>query len=220
MHEAVAVWDTTITHEDHDLMDSLGVLRQVIPEHGAVIGVCKVGGGVSLLGMDKVWELGRVSEEEDWCIVGDIVPVPFLSPELDGKASRIAGTIVRAGFATDGGEADRDRALLARLAPQVGNAEVLEGLCTGKGTVGATAFCVDDSLWDALAVEVGDQINEMEVLEEERTIGTCSLSLVGMWHWYAIAVCVDSFLCWCGAIIFIAPVFGGCGIAIGMDNVL
>ena len=49
--------DTSITHEDHDLMDRLWVLRQVVPEHGRVIITGQVRGGISLLGVDKVWEL-------------------------------------------------------------------------------------------------------------------------------------------------------------------
>ena len=61
VHEAVAVGYTSITHEDHDLMNRLGVLRQVVPEHCAVIATAEMCGWVALLSMDKVRELGRVT---------------------------------------------------------------------------------------------------------------------------------------------------------------
>jgi hypothetical protein len=46
--------------------------------------------------MDEVREFCRISQEEDWGIVGNIVPVALLGPELDGKSTRIAGTVVTA----------------------------------------------------------------------------------------------------------------------------
>jgi hypothetical protein len=47
-------------------------------------------------------------------------------------------------------------------------------LAIGTGTLG-----VDNALWDALAVEVSELIDQVEVLEKERTIWTAS-SLVGL----------------------------------------
>ena len=34
VHESVAVGDAAITHENHDLMNRFGVLREVVPELG------------------------------------------------------------------------------------------------------------------------------------------------------------------------------------------
>ena len=45
---------------------------------------------VSLLCVDKAGEESRVSNEEDWCVVTDQVPVTFFSVELDGKPSWIS----------------------------------------------------------------------------------------------------------------------------------
>ncbi len=39
VHEAIAIWNATIAHQNEDLVDGLGILRQVVPEHGRVIGV-------------------------------------------------------------------------------------------------------------------------------------------------------------------------------------
>lgn len=61
VHLAPAVGDTAVTHEDHDLVDRLGVLGEVIPEDSRVIGVRKVSLRVALLGVNEVRELGWVA---------------------------------------------------------------------------------------------------------------------------------------------------------------
>ena len=82
MHEAVSIRDTTVAHQDHDLMDRLWVLRKVIPEHGRVIGMGKMSRRITLLSVDEVRELGRVSQKEDRCVVGNDVPVALVGPQL------------------------------------------------------------------------------------------------------------------------------------------
>ena len=57
VHLAVSVRNASVTHQDHDLVDGLGVLGQVVPEHGRVIGMGQVGRGVAFLGVDEVREL-------------------------------------------------------------------------------------------------------------------------------------------------------------------
>lgn len=119
VHEALAIWDAAIAQQDHDLVDGLGVVAQVAPEHGRVITARQVGGRVALLLVNKVRELGRVSQEEDGRVVGDEVPVAVVGAELDGKAPGVARQVVRAGLAADGREADRDGALFALGAKDV-----------------------------------------------------------------------------------------------------
>jgi len=78
----VTVWDTAAAYEYHDLVDGLGVLGKVIPEVGGVIGTCHVGGRLTLLGVDEVWELSWVSQEEGRCVVSDQISVSFIRLEL------------------------------------------------------------------------------------------------------------------------------------------
>ena len=56
--------------------------------------------------MDEVRELGGVPDEEDGGVVEDPVPVTLLGPELDGKTSRVTGSVRRAGLSSDGGKSD------------------------------------------------------------------------------------------------------------------
>jgi hypothetical protein len=65
VHLAPAVRDTTVTHENHDLVDRLWVLGEVVPEDSGVIGVGKVSLRVAFLGVDEVRELGWVAQEEN-----------------------------------------------------------------------------------------------------------------------------------------------------------
>ncbi len=60
----------------------------------------------------------------------------------------------------------------------------------------SATFSVDNSLWDSLAVEVGDEVDQVEVLKEEGAICTSTLGLVWMRHWDTIAVGVDGLLGW------------------------
>jgi hypothetical protein len=77
VHEPPSSWDTSVSHEDlrdqsvhpsitsgetyHNLVNRLWVLRQVIPEMCGIIITSQMSSRISLLGVDKVWELCRIS---------------------------------------------------------------------------------------------------------------------------------------------------------------
>ena len=99
---------------------------------------------------------------------------------------------MRARLAADGREADRDGAALADGAEHVGHADVLERLGALEVAVRASALGVDDTLRDALAVKVREQVDQadamsarrsrwvhaLEVLQEERAGRAGTLDLV------------------------------------------
>lgn len=194
VHMAIAVGDTTVTHQDENLVHRLGVLGKVVPKHARVISTAQVGSGMPFLSMDEVRELGRVAQEEDGRVVGDHVPVALIGTELDAEASRITSAVVRTGLATDGGEADSNGAFLVGNAEDIGLAQIFHRLGALEGTMGTTALGVDDSLGDPFTVEVGDEIDQVEVLQQQRAIAADTLGLVGMRHWHAIAGGVDGVL--------------------------
>jgi hypothetical protein len=193
VHEAPSVGDASIAEEDHDLVDGLGVLRQVVPEGGGVVHVCQVRRWVALLGVDEDGELRRVAEEEHGSVVGNDIPVAFFSSELDGETARVTRAVVRSRLAAHGGEANRNGALCSLL-EDVGLAEILEGFRRLEGSMGTTTLGVDDALRNALAVEVGEEINQMEILQQERAILSYTLNLVRVWHRDAIAGAVHDIL--------------------------
>lgn len=214
VHLAPAVGDTAVTHKDHDLVDGLGVLRQVVPEVGRVVAVRKIGLGVALLGVNEVRELGRVAQEENGSVVGNHVPVALLSPELDGETTRVASKIGAAALTTNGRETDGDGALLALL-EDVREAQVVQRLGSPIETVGTTALGVDYTLGNTLAVEVGEQIDQVEVLEEQRTVLADTLRLVGVRHGNAITGGVESVLGGSIAVVNIVAVDVAIAAAIG-----
>ena len=194
VHLPPAVGDTAVTHEDHDLVDGLGVLRKVVPEHGGVVGVGKVSGRVTLLGVNEVRELRGVAEEEDGSVVGNHVPVALISPELDTEATRVAGQVRSTTLTADGREADTDGALLALGGEHVCHAEVIERIGCPVETVGTTTLGVDDTLGNTLAVEVRKQIDQVVVLEEKRAVLAGTLCLVRVGHGNAIGSGVEGVL--------------------------
>lgn len=66
------------------------------------------------------------------------------------------------------------------------------------------ALGMDDSFWDAFPVEVGEQVDQVEVLKKQGAVGTDTLSLVWMGHWDAIAGCVENLLGWSVPVILVA----------------
>jgi hypothetical protein len=92
----------------------LGLWR-VAPEVERGIRVLDAGLWVALLGVDEVWELNGVSNEEDWRVVTDHVVVSFLGIELDCESSRVSVAIVGTTFTGDRREANEDWSLLTNL---------------------------------------------------------------------------------------------------------
>lgn len=141
-------------------MHALGVLAQIIPEH---IHVLQVRLRVTLLGVDKVRELGRVAQEENRSVVEDPIPVSFLGADFDRKPARIARSVGRARLATDSGEAHGDGRTVADLVEDGGAANVGDIVGDLKVPMCTGALGVDDTFGNALAVKVGEKVNVVEV---------------------------------------------------------
>lgn len=150
---AVAVRDATITHEDHDLMDGLWILREVVPEHRRIIGVSKVGVRVALLRVNEVRELGWVAEEKHRSVVGHHVPITLFGSELDSEATRVSGTVVGTRLATNGRKSDADGTRLALL-EHVGSTEIVQSIGRLVVAMSSGAFGVNDAFGNTFTVEM------------------------------------------------------------------
>jgi len=186
LHLSVPIWDSSISHQVHDLVYRLGVLGEVVPEVGRVLGTGKVGLRITLLGVDEVGELCGVAEEEDGGVVEDPVHVAIDSLHLDGETSGIAGSVCGSRLSTDSRESYGDGALHSLVLEDLGKADIFKRLCALEGTVGACTFGVHDTLWDTLSVKVGEEVYQVEVLEEEGTILSDALSLVRVGHGHTV----------------------------------
>jgi hypothetical protein len=72
------------------------------------------------------------------------------------------------------------------LLEDVCQTKVIESVGSPVDTVRSTTLGVDDTLWDTLAVEVREQVDQVVVLEEERAVLADTLSLIRVGHRNAI----------------------------------
>lgn len=93
VHMSVAVWGSTVGHEDSDLVEGFGRVRPEVPCH---LWGLDTGLWVSLLGVDEVWEFDWILNEEDWGIVSDHVVISFFGVEFERESSWISVAVVSA----------------------------------------------------------------------------------------------------------------------------
>lgn len=160
-------------------MDTFRVVSHVVPKVDTVVRVRQVVLKIALLDVNKVWELGWVTKEEDGRVVVYPIHVAVLGAELDRESTRITRAIRRARFASDCGESHGDRAF-SLLGKKLGKAEVRDGVGGTVDSVSTAALCMNDALWDALAVEVREHIDQVKVLKQERSLTTGTLGFIGM----------------------------------------
>jgi hypothetical protein len=154
----VTVRRSTIGEENHDLMNRLWVLGEIVlneqlskrsantrqkwtnPEH---VGILEMGLRVPLLRVNEVRELGRVAKEEDRGIVEDPVPVSFLCSKLDREATGIPSTICRATLASNSGETNGGANLLANLLEEGLGGDIAQVVSDLEVAMGTSSFGVD-----------------------------------------------------------------------------
>ena len=158
------------------------------------VGVLAVGDRVRLEGVDHVGELHRIADEEDLQVVADQIPVAILGVHLDGEATRVAQVLGRVAAVDHRREADEERRPLALLLEQLGAGVVADRLVADRAVglevaVGAGAAGVDDPLGDALAVEVGDLLQEVVVLQDRRAALANRAVVLVVVDRVALAVC-------------------------------
>ena len=153
----------------HQPGDHVGRLRRQSPEVPLHVGAAQVAAGQALLGTDEVLELQGVSYEENRGVVAHDVEIALGRVELDGEASRVAPGVGRAPLPGHGGETNDE----IRAGPGLED----RGLGIGADILvhrerpeRTPAFGVGLALGDALPVEVGHLLDEVEILEEDWAI--------------------------------------------------
>jgi hypothetical protein len=143
VHVLIAVGSTTVRKENQNLVDALGVLREVVlrkvthicihilghkasntetnPKHVGVLKMCL---RVALLGVNEVGELGGVAKEKDWSIVEDPIEVAFVCANFDSETAGVTGSICRAIFSTNGRETDSGTSPVADLFEEGGTSKI------------------------------------------------------------------------------------------------
>ena len=65
------------------------------------------------------WKLAGISQEEDWCVVEDPIPIALVGIEFDGEATRVPRAVCGTLLPTDRGEACNTFRLFANLREHV-----------------------------------------------------------------------------------------------------
>nr|GEU28368.1 hypothetical protein [Tanacetum cinerariifolium] len=163
VHVAVAVRRAAVREQHRHLVQAFRRLAPEVEHHGRRL---QIGLRVALLGMNKIGELDAVLDEEHRRVVTHQVPVAFLGVKAHGETARIAFGIGAALLATDGGKAHEGLGLLADVGKQFGFRKTGDVVGDGEGAVGAGTLGVHHALGNALAVEVLEFFDQVEVLQQ------------------------------------------------------
>jgi hypothetical protein len=98
VHVSVAVWSTSVTKQNGDLMESFWRKAPEVESHIRVLGIVR---GITLLAVNKIWELDRIFNEKDWGIVSDHVVVTFFCVMLDGKSTGVTIAVIGTSFTSN-----------------------------------------------------------------------------------------------------------------------
>lgn len=132
-----------------------------IPEH---VRVLEVRLGVSLLGMDEIWELLWVSDEKDRGIVANHIPVTFFGIKFNRESSWVSLSVSRSLFSSDCRKSEETGGSLAHFSQKLSFGVLAHIVGDFKISVCSRSLGVDDSFWNSFSVEFGQFVDQMEVL--------------------------------------------------------
>src|SRR5450759_2171752 len=112
--------------------------------------------GFHLYGMDEVGKFDGILDEENRDVVADQVPVSFLGVKLDGKPAYVTRGIDRTRAACDSRYARKQRRLFTYLGEDSGGGVSLQRGGQLEVTMRASGTRVNDTLGNALMIEMGD----------------------------------------------------------------
>lgn len=116
------------------------VTIQPNPEH---VRIFEVSLRISLLCVNEVGKLGRITYEENRSIVKDPIPVTVIRFQLDSETTRIASSIRGARLSPDRGETHSSGYSLADLMEQLLRRNITQVMSYLEVTVRSSAFRMD-----------------------------------------------------------------------------
>jgi hypothetical protein len=166
VHEAKAVGDSTIAVKEHHLVRALGPKGDEVP---VSVRVFEIRLRVALLAPDEAREENRIADEEDRRVVPHQIPNTVLCVELHGETSRISYGVCAASLTSDGRETHRNRRPLANLLKNLRCGVLGDVMRDFKVSESSTAFCMLHSFRDALAIKMGNRVEKVDVLQQDRS---------------------------------------------------
>merc|ERR1711997_974994 len=154
---------------NHNLMESLWREGPEIPCHLARLDASL---RVSLLGMDEIWELNWISDEEYRRVVSYHIVVALLSIELKCEASWISVAVVGSTFSCYSRETKEDRSSLSDSVQEVCSCESANIVSNFKISMSTSSLSMDNSFRNTLTSEMGHLVHQVEILHKEGTSWT------------------------------------------------
>lgn len=121
---------------------------------------------ISLLSVNEVGELGRITNEEDWGVVVHPVPNTLLCLDLHRETTGITSSVRRSALSTDSAESYCGRSLLANGCEKGVGCDVRQVVCNFKVTVSTSTLGMNNTLRDSLSIEVGEEVNVVEICQK------------------------------------------------------
>ena len=166
VHVPPRLRNAAIAHQPGDLMRGFGPQRPEVPLH---VVIAKSRTGKSLLRTDEVGELDRILDEEDRRVVADQIVVAVLGVELDRESAGIAPGIGATLLARDRRKAYERFGFRARR-EQLGLGVARHVTRDHEFAERPAALGVHDPLGYALAVELRKLLDQVVVVEQDRTL--------------------------------------------------
>ena len=124
--------------------------------------------GLFFHGMGKVGKLDGILDEKYRDVIANEIPIPLLGVELHRKAAHVACKVGRAAISGDCGKPYEHRGPLADFAEHKCGRQVAQAVGELEMAVRRQPARMDDTLGDALMVEVENLFAQNEVFEQRR----------------------------------------------------
>lgn len=139
--------------------------------------------------MYHIWEFDGVSDEEDWQIVSDQIIVSVFGVEFYCKPSGIAGCVGRSSCTDNCRETHKNRRLLLGVLKEFRASILCHALENLEVAVGTGTFGVNYALGDAFAVEVGEFLNQVYILQQYGSAFTNGEGILVVGDWDSLVCC-------------------------------
>ena len=181
LHGPEGAGDTAVAHVPQHVMRRLGVQRHEVPER-VVRGLRlrDLAIRVRLGGVDDVGELDAVLNEEHRHVVADQVEGALVGVELHREPAGVADGVGRPSGPEHGRKAGEDVGFRALLAEEPGLGDRRRGAVGLEHAVRGGTAGVHHPLRDALMVEVGDLLPQVEVLQQRGARGAGLERVIGV----------------------------------------
>mmetsp|Transcript_13876 Transcript_13876/g.28436 ORF Transcript_13876/g.28436 Transcript_13876/m.28436 type:complete len:222 (+) Transcript_13876:1148-1813(+) len=169
LHVSVILWNSLVVEKEGKHMAALWMMREEIP-HPPPLLVLR--SGVWFERVNHVWKLNSIANEEDREIVAYKIPVPFARVEFHRKSSWISQRLWRMTRVHHGGKPDSHRRLHPDLAEHVCVGQVSDIMRDSENTLCGGPASVYHTFWDPFPVEICKLLDQMIVLQQNRTTRT------------------------------------------------